>query len=181
MFIGAEKRLDVGFHVAQARLESLARGGLLHRASHDAYGQWETGLARLSPLNAAPAISKLVAVRFRDMMTHEDSVLWTMRWEAIDPGGTLIPALMPTSGTPRPGTGHHAGFVGGLPAATRQHGHGNGPGELAPGRPGDNPGLHQSHRGCHRSFCRPALAAGHGRVLPEDQLGIWTDHGRWHR
>jgi hypothetical protein len=38
-------------------------------------------------------MSKLVAVRFRDMVTHADSVLWTMRWEAIDPGGTLIPAL----------------------------------------------------------------------------------------
>jgi len=38
-------------------------------------------------------MSKLVAVRFRDMVTHEDSVLWTMRWEAIDPAGTLIPAL----------------------------------------------------------------------------------------
>jgi hypothetical protein len=93
MFISAEKRLNVGFHVAQARLGYLARGGLLHCASHDAYGQWETGLTRLSPLNAAPAISKLVAVRFRDMVTHEDSVLWTMRWEAIDPAGTLIPAL----------------------------------------------------------------------------------------
>jgi len=93
MFIGAEKRLDVGFHAAQARRGYLARGGLLRRASHDAYGEWETGLARLSPLNATPAMSKLVAVRFRDMVTHADSVLWAMRWEAIDPGGTLIPAL----------------------------------------------------------------------------------------
>jgi len=93
MFIGAEKRLDVGFYAAQARLGYLARGGLLRRASRDAYGEWETGLARLSPLNAGPAMSKLVAVRFRDMVTHEDSVLWTMRWEAIDPAGTLIPAL----------------------------------------------------------------------------------------
>jgi hypothetical protein len=93
MFIGAEMRLDVGFYAAQARLGYLARGGLLRRASQDAYGEWETGLARLSPLNATPAVSKLVAVRFRNMVTHADSVLWAMRWEAIDPGGALIPAL----------------------------------------------------------------------------------------
>jgi hypothetical protein len=93
MFIGAEKRIDVGFNAAQARLACLARRGLLRRASQHAYGEWETGLARLCPLNAAPVMSKLVAVRFRDMVTHADSVLWTMRWEAIDPGGALIPAL----------------------------------------------------------------------------------------
>ena len=93
MFIGAEKRIDVGFYAAQARLGYLVRGGLLRRASRDAYGEWETGLARMSPLNAGPVMSKLVAVRFRDMVTHEDSVLWTMRWEATDPAGTLIPAL----------------------------------------------------------------------------------------
>jgi len=93
MFIGAEKRLDVGFHAAQARLGYLARGGLLRRASHDAYGEWETRLARLSPLTAAPATPKLAAVRFRDMVTQADSVLWAMRWEAIDPDGVLIPAL----------------------------------------------------------------------------------------
>jgi hypothetical protein len=93
MFIGAEKQLDVGFHAAQARMGYLARGGLLRRASHDAYGEWETGLARVSPLNATPAMSKLVAVRFRDMVPHADSALWTMRWEALDPAGTLTPAL----------------------------------------------------------------------------------------
>jgi hypothetical protein len=93
MFIGANKQLDVAFYVAQARLAYLARGGLLRRASLNAYGEWETGLARLSPLNAAPHLSKLAAVRFRDMVTREDSVLWTMRWEAIDPEGALIPAL----------------------------------------------------------------------------------------
>jgi hypothetical protein len=93
MFIGAEKRLDVAFYAAQARLAYLARGGLLRRASQHAYGQWETGLARLNPPDAAPAMSKLAAVRFRDMVTHADTVLWTMRWEAIDPRGALFPAL----------------------------------------------------------------------------------------
>ena len=93
MFIGAEMRLDIGFYAAQARLRYLARCDLLRRASQDAYGEWETGLARLGRLNAASAMSKLVAVRFREMATRADSVLWAIRWEAIDPGGALIPAL----------------------------------------------------------------------------------------
>jgi len=93
VFIGTEMRLDVGFYAAQARLAHLARGGLLRRASDDAYGEWGTGLVRISPLDAALGMSRLVAVRFRDMVTHEDSVIWAMRWEAIDPGGALVPAL----------------------------------------------------------------------------------------
>ena len=37
MFMGAEVRLGLGFNAAQARLVNLARGGLLHHASDDAY------------------------------------------------------------------------------------------------------------------------------------------------
>ena len=50
MFLGAEIRLDVGFNAAQARLANLARGGLLRRASHDAYDELGTGLARIGRL-----------------------------------------------------------------------------------------------------------------------------------
>jgi hypothetical protein len=65
VFTGTGMRLDVGFNAAQARLANLARGGLRRRASDDAYGEWGTGLARISTLGAAPGVSRLVAVRFR--------------------------------------------------------------------------------------------------------------------
>lgn len=93
VFLGAEIRLDVGFNAAQARLANLARGGLLRRASDDAYDELGTGLARIGPLGAAPGMSRLVAVRFSDMAIHEDFAIEAMRWEAIGPGGALFPAL----------------------------------------------------------------------------------------
>ncbi len=57
MFLGAEIRLDVGFNAAQARLANLARGGLLQRASHHAYDELGTGLARVGPLVVVPVSS----------------------------------------------------------------------------------------------------------------------------
>jgi hypothetical protein len=93
VFIGAEIRLEVGFNAAQARMANLARGGLLRRASDDAYRDMETGLARVGPMGAAPGLSRLVAVRFSDMAIHEDSAVLAIRWEATGPGGALFPAL----------------------------------------------------------------------------------------
>jgi hypothetical protein len=72
MFIGAEVRLGLGFNAAQARLANLACGGLLRRASDDAYRDLGSGRARVGPLGAAPGMSKLVAVRFSDIAVHED-------------------------------------------------------------------------------------------------------------
>jgi len=93
VFLGAEIRLDVGFNAAQARMANLARGGLLRRASDDAYDELGTGLVRMCPLSTAPGMSRLVAVRFRDLAIHEDFAIVAMRWEAIGPGGALFPAL----------------------------------------------------------------------------------------
>ena len=93
MFIGAEIRLDVGFHAAQARLANLARGGLLRRASGSAYHEWQADLARVGPWGTMLGMSRLVQVRVRDMVTQGDSAIWAMRWEVIGPGGALFPAL----------------------------------------------------------------------------------------
>ena len=93
MFIGAEIRLDVGFHAAQARLANLARGGLLRRASGSAYHEWQADLARVGPWGTALGMSRLVQVRVRGMVTRGDSAIWAMRWEVIGPGGSLFPAL----------------------------------------------------------------------------------------
>jgi hypothetical protein len=93
MFIGAEVRLGLGFNAAEARLANLARGGLLRRASDDAYRDLGSGLAQVGPLGAAPGMSKLVAVRFSDIAVHEDFAVGALRWEATGPGGALFPAL----------------------------------------------------------------------------------------
>jgi hypothetical protein len=93
MFISAEVRLGLGFNAAQARLANLASGGLLRRASDTVYRDLGSELARVGPLGAAPAMSKLVAVRFRDLVIHEDFAVGAMRWEATGPSGVLFPAL----------------------------------------------------------------------------------------
>jgi hypothetical protein len=93
VFVGAETVVDVTFAVAQVRLANLARGGWLAGASGDAYGEWGRGLARVGPLGSAPGMSRLVDVRFRDVVTHERSAVMTLRWEALGPGERLFPVL----------------------------------------------------------------------------------------
>lgn len=93
MFVSDEVLLDVRFDAAQARLANLASGGALASVSEEAYGDEIRGLVRVGPLGSAPGMSRLVQVRFRDLVTHEDSAMLTLRWEAIGPGGGLFPAL----------------------------------------------------------------------------------------
>jgi hypothetical protein len=96
MFIGAEIRLEVGFNAAQARLANLARGGLLRRASEGAHqwgaDQWGADQAQVGPL-ATPGMSRLVKVHVRHLVTHEDSAVWALRWEATGTTGALLPIL----------------------------------------------------------------------------------------
>ena len=93
MFIGTEVRLEVGFNAAQARLANLAHGGLLHRASESAY-TWgaEPEAAQVGPLGP-PGMSKLVKVQFRNLVSHEDSAVWALRWEATGTKGAVLPVL----------------------------------------------------------------------------------------
>lgn len=85
--------MDVTFDVARVRLANLARGGWLAGASDEAYGEWGAGLARVGPLGPVPGMSRLVDVRFRDLVTHERSAVLALRWEAVGPGGGLFPVL----------------------------------------------------------------------------------------
>lgn len=85
--------LDVGLDAAKARLAKLARGGLLVSASQDAYDEGITGLIRVGPLGCAPGVSRLVDVRFLDLVSRADSAVLVLRWEVIGPGGGLFPAL----------------------------------------------------------------------------------------
>jgi hypothetical protein len=93
VFVNAQTVVDVSFDLARERLANLARDGWLAGASGDAYGEWGQGLARVGPLGATPGMSRLVDVRFRDVVTHEGSAVLALRWEAVGSGGGLFPVL----------------------------------------------------------------------------------------
>lgn len=93
MFVAAEVLLDLGFPAAAAGLANLARCGSLTGESKGAYGDGLTGLVRVSPLDAASGMSKLVEVHFREVVTCGESAVLALRWEATGPDGRLFPAL----------------------------------------------------------------------------------------
>jgi hypothetical protein len=93
VFVSAETVVDVPFDVARTRLVNLARRGWLVGASDDAYGEWGQALARVGPLGSAPGVSRLVDVRFRDVVTHDWYAVLALRWEAVGPGKGLFPVL----------------------------------------------------------------------------------------
>jgi hypothetical protein len=93
VFVDAQTVVDATFDLARVRLADLARDGWLAGASGDAYGEWDQGLARVGPMGSAPGLSRLVDVRFRDVVTHEGSAVLALRWEAVGPGGGLFPVL----------------------------------------------------------------------------------------
>jgi hypothetical protein len=92
MIVSESIRLEVSFAAAQARLANLAHGSTLLAASRSAYGDGLT-LVRVGPVGPAPGLSKLVEVRYRDLVTRDDGAVLTLRWEASGPGGGLFPAL----------------------------------------------------------------------------------------
>jgi hypothetical protein len=93
MFVGDEVVLGLSFRSAPARLANLAHGGSLTSASQEAYADGLAGVIRVGPLGAVPGMSKLVQVRFRDLVTRDATALLALRWEATGPGGGLFPAL----------------------------------------------------------------------------------------
>jgi hypothetical protein len=92
VFVGQEARLGVSLSVAQTRLSNLIRGSRLVRASEHAYGEGITGLMRVGPGGSA-GLSRLVHAWFREPVTHDDTVVLTLRWEATGPGSDLFPVL----------------------------------------------------------------------------------------
>lgn len=93
MFVGSEVLLDVSFGVACTRVAALAHDGWLGGASGSAYREWGAGLARVGPLDSVPGVSRLVEVRFRDLVSHGESAVLSLRWETAGPGGGLFPVL----------------------------------------------------------------------------------------
>jgi hypothetical protein len=93
VFIDDEVSVDIGFDAARARLADLARGDTLATASAASYGEGVTELIKVGPLGSVPGTSKMVQVRFRSLVEHDDYAGLAVRWEATGPGGGLFPAL----------------------------------------------------------------------------------------
>jgi hypothetical protein len=93
VFVGAEAVVDAGFDAARAGLVRAVSGEWLANASADAYGEWSKSLARVGPRGAGWGMSRLVEVRFRELVTKGNSVVLSVRWEAVGSGGGLFPVL----------------------------------------------------------------------------------------
>jgi hypothetical protein len=93
MFVHEQLSLQVGYPVAQARLAQLARRAYLVGASRDAYDEEGQALIRVGPFGPARGTSRLVRVRFTELVTRGQCSHLTMRWDAVGPGGELFPAL----------------------------------------------------------------------------------------
>ena len=74
-------------------MSKLVHDEILTEASEGAYDSGLVGLVRVGPMGDVPGMSKLVRVYARDLVTHEDRALLTLRWEATGFGGGLFPAL----------------------------------------------------------------------------------------
>jgi len=90
MFVREVVQLPVGIEAARARLANLIGGEALIAAAQQTYTDGITGRLRVGP---APVLSRLVEVSFRDLVSHGDRVLLTLRWKAVGPGGGLFPVL----------------------------------------------------------------------------------------
>jgi hypothetical protein len=93
VFLSAEAVLEVGFDAARAGLVRAVGGEWLAAASADAYGEWSKSLARVGPRGASRGASRLVEVRFRELVTRGNSVVLIVRWESVGSGGGLFPVL----------------------------------------------------------------------------------------
>jgi hypothetical protein len=93
MFVSDQVPLGTSFGAAKAGLAALSRGGSLAGVSEAAYGEGIAGLARAGPLGPVPSVSRLVEVRFRDLVQRDDRAGLALRWEAAGPGGGMFPVL----------------------------------------------------------------------------------------
>ncbi|HEX2321831.1 MAG TPA: hypothetical protein VHJ18_22860 [Streptosporangiaceae bacterium] len=90
MFVADEVPLSIGIDAARMRLANLISGGMLDTASREIY--LEHGVALL-PVGPARGLSRLVQVRMRGLVTHGDTTVLPLRWEAGGTTGNLFPVL----------------------------------------------------------------------------------------
>jgi len=90
--VGDRVALNVGFHAARTRLRTLARGGMLPRASEVAYGEGITALVELA--GPAAGLTRLADVCLEDLTETDDCAHIALQWEAIGADGKLFTALL---------------------------------------------------------------------------------------
>jgi hypothetical protein len=94
MFIADQITLETGFPAVCARLERLAGGGLLLRASKDAYGEGITELLRAGPVRYLPGMWDLAEVRLGELAAQDDvAARLPLRWETAGAAGGRFPVL----------------------------------------------------------------------------------------
>ncbi len=91
LVVGDRILLDTGFHAARARLELLARNGMLPSASEVAYGEGITGLVAVA--GPAAGLTRLAGARLDHLAETYDCAHIAIHWEAIAADGKLFTAL----------------------------------------------------------------------------------------
>jgi hypothetical protein len=89
--VGDRVLLDASFHAARARLEMLARHGMLQWASEVAYGEGVTSL--VTAAGPAAGFTRLAGAHLDDLAETHDCAHVAVRWEAIAADGKLFTAL----------------------------------------------------------------------------------------
>lgn len=92
MFVGSEVILDVNFGVACGRVAALAHDGWLGNASGAAYREWSTSLARVGPPDSVPGMSRLVEVRFRDLVMYCELAVLALRGKRLARAAGCFPS-----------------------------------------------------------------------------------------
>jgi hypothetical protein len=90
--VGDRVALTIGFHAARTRLRSLAKDGMLVRASEVAYGEGITALVELA--GPAAGLTRLADVCLEDRTGTDHCMHIALQWEAIAADGTLFTALL---------------------------------------------------------------------------------------
>lgn len=90
--VGDRVELTIGFHAARSRLRSLAKGGMLLRASEIAYGDGITALVQLA--GPAAGLTRLADVCSEGLTETGDCAHIALQWAAIAADGTLFTALL---------------------------------------------------------------------------------------
>ena len=89
--VGGRVLLAASFRAARARLEILARDGMLLWLSEAAYGEGITGLVKLGGPSAG--LTRLAGVRLDDLAQTVNCAHIPLQWEAIAADGKLFTAL----------------------------------------------------------------------------------------
>ena len=91
LVVGDRVLLDTSFKAARARLEILARGGMLPWASEAAYGEGITALVKAA--GPAAGLTRLAEARVDHLAETHDCAHIAIYWEAIAADGKLFTAL----------------------------------------------------------------------------------------